>query len=60
MGKNIFAHVLSYIGQQYSKSRVLTSVDEGNTSSIKSMVKAGFVECDRKRIKVILGIRFIS
>ena len=59
-GKNIFAHVLSYIGQQFPASRVLISVDNKNHSSIKSMLKAGFVEFDMKRIKMIFGIRFIS
>jgi len=59
-GKNIFAHVLSHIGQQFPTSRVLTSVDQENHSSIKSMLKAGFVQFDLKRIKMIFGIRSIS
>lgn len=59
-GKNIFAHMLSHIGKEYPASRVLTSVDEKNSSSIRSMIKAGFEEIYRKRIKMILGIRFIS
>lgn len=59
-GKNIFAHVLSYIGSQWKTARVLTSVDKENSSSIRSMVKAGFVEVDRKRIRMILGIRFVT
>lgn len=56
-GKNIFTHVLAYIGTQYPEHRVLIGVDADNTSSIRSMQKAGFVETDRKRIRIILGIR---
>ncbi len=58
-GRNIFTHALSHIGQIFSDRRVLTSVDLRNTSSQKSMHKAGFVEVDRKHIKVFLGIKFI-
>jgi len=59
-GKNIFAHVLSHIGQQFPTSRVITSVDKENHASIKSMLKAGYVQFDLKRIKMIFGIRFVS
>lgn len=59
-GKNIFAHVLSDIAHQFGDRRVLTSVDRDNSSSRRSMEKAGFAEVDRIRIMMILGVRFIT
>jgi hypothetical protein len=59
-GKNIFAHVLNEIAQAFSHQRVLTSVDVGNLPSRRSMEKAGFVEVERIKIMMILGVRFVS
>jgi hypothetical protein len=59
-GKNIFTDVLIQIGQDFALKRVLISVEAHNTSSQKSMAKAGFEELYRKRIRVILGFRFIN
>jgi hypothetical protein len=58
-GKNIFAHVLSYIAHQFKDKRVLTSVNLDNTSSRRGMEKAGFSEVDRIKIIMILGVRFV-
>lgn len=58
-GKNIFTEVLLKIGEASANKRVLISVDERNTSSQKSMAKAGFEELYRKRIRVILGFCMI-
>jgi len=59
-GKNVFAHVLSDIAQQFGSKRVLTSVDLGNLPSRRSMEKAGFEEVDRIKIMMILGVRFVT
>lgn len=59
-GRNIFAHVLNDIARQFIDKRVLTSVDLDNTSSRRSMEKAGFAEVDRIKIMMILGVRFIA
>lgn len=59
-GKNIFAHVLAKISQQYSEFRVLTSVDVTNMASQRSMEKAGFEPISVARIRVILGFKAIS
>lgn len=59
-GKNIFSHVLCHISEQYTSKRILTSVDSKNASSIRSMKKAGFETIALIKIKVILGIKFIS
>lgn len=59
-GKNIFPHVLSYIGEQYASKKILTSVVSKNVSSLRSMKKAGFETIALVKIKVILGIKFIS
>jgi len=59
-GKNIFAHVLNHMANQFKGKRVLTSVDLSNASSRRSMEKAGFKEVDRIKIMMIFGLRFVS
>lgn len=59
-GRNIFTEVLCQIGEEYLQKRVLISVDSRNASSLKSMIKAGFVEVYRKRISVLAGFRKIE
>lgn len=59
-GKNIFAHVLSKIAVDFEGKKIWIAADEKNSSSLRSMEKAGFVPFEKRRIVVILGIKWIQ
>jgi hypothetical protein len=61
-GKNIYASVLSKIvndfGGRYNDFYI--STDNKNIASQKGIIKAGFVEIERNRILIILGIKIVN
>jgi hypothetical protein len=56
-GRNIFTQVLAHIGEEFKDKHVFISVGQDNSSSIKSVRKAGFSELSRIHVRVIAGIR---
>jgi hypothetical protein len=57
-GQNIFAHVLVKIAEDFKEKKIWISANAENKSSLRSMEKAGFVPFEKKRIVVILGIKW--
>jgi len=59
-GKNIFTAVLSHIGRQFAGNKILISADQLNRSSIRSIKKSGFIECERIHLIIFFGIRLVK
>jgi len=61
-GKNIYASVLSKIVNDFRDKYddFYISTDNKNIASQKGLIKAGFVETERNRILIILGIKRIN
>ncbi|MGQ4876332.1 MAG: hypothetical protein ACP6IY_19900 [Promethearchaeia archaeon] len=61
-GKNIYASVLSKIVNDFRDkyNDFYISTDNKNIASQKGLIKAGFVETERNRILIILGIKRIN
>jgi len=61
-GKNIYPSVLSKIVNDFRDkySNIYISTDKKNIASQKGIIKAGFVEIERNRILIILGIKRIN
>ncbi|HUS86922.1 MAG TPA: hypothetical protein VMW76_06770 [Bacteroidales bacterium] len=57
-GKNIYPFVLSYIAEKYKSSKkILIATSQNNESSVKGILKAGFIPIEKHCIKVVLGIK---
>lgn len=60
-GKGIYPAVLSKIVDDFKDNgEILMSINTKNIASIKGAQKAGFVERERVKVLVILGLKFIT
>jgi hypothetical protein len=59
-GRNIFAAVLTYIGEVYHDKEVLMSIEHHNKSSIRSATKAGFFPIEKIHVRVTGGVKSIK
>jgi hypothetical protein len=60
-GKNVYPAVLSQIARDFRDTRrLLVSTTGDNVPSLRAIQKAGFIELARNKIRVVLGLKFIS
>lgn len=58
-GKNVYPYVLSQIVKDFTNAkRIMISVNEDNNSSIRGILKAGFIPIERHKILVVCGMKF--
>lgn len=57
-GKNIYAHVLSHIYDDFKDKTILISVNKNNFPSIRGIQKVGFKEKESIKTIVFIGIKY--